>query len=58
MCHLMGQIQYQWAICCSDGEIPAQMMGGTTDREEDKNDLIRYLPTVKSWNDPIPPHQR
>jgi hypothetical protein len=49
--------KYQWAICCSDGDMDSCTDDGWyySHREEDKNDLIRYLPTVKSWNDPIPP---
>ena len=49
--------EYQWAICRSDGDIDSCTDDGGyySHREEDEDDLIRYLPTVKSWDDPIPP---
>jgi hypothetical protein len=49
--------KYQWAICCSGGDIDSCTDDGTyySHREEDPSDLIRYLPTVKTWDDPIPP---
>jgi hypothetical protein len=49
--------EYRWAICYPDGDIDSCTDGGTyySHREEDPSDLIRYLPTVKSWDDPIPP---
>jgi hypothetical protein len=48
---------YQWAICCSDGEPCFCTDDGWyySHRKGDEYDLIRYLPTVKSWDDPIPP---
>ena len=49
--------EYQWASYYSDGDIDCCTDDGGyySHREEDKNDLIRYLPTVKTFNDPIPP---
>lgn len=49
--------EYQLAICYSDGELECYTIEGFywSHREKHCNDLIRYLPTVKSWDDPIPP---
>jgi hypothetical protein len=50
--------EYQWAICCSDGEPFSCTDDGYyhSDRTYQlRNDLIRYLPTVKTWSDPILP---
>jgi hypothetical protein len=49
--------EYQWVIYYSHNEPSSCTDDGFlySDREEHEDDLIRYLPTVKSWNDPIPP---
>jgi hypothetical protein len=49
--------EYQWAVCYSDGDLSPYTDNGCyySNREVARDDLIRYLPTVKSWNDPIPP---
>lgn len=52
-----ANLEYQWVICYSDGGRDCCTDDGYeySDREEHNGDLIRYLPTVKSWDDPIPP---
>ena len=49
--------EYQWAIFYRNCDCSSYTDDGYyySDRQEHRNDLIRYLPTVKSWNDPIPP---
>ena len=49
--------EYQWAICYSDGEVDCHTDEGLyyLNGRKYPSDLIRYLPTVKSWSDPIPP---
>ena len=49
--------EYQWALYYSNGDCCSCTDNGChySDREEHKDDLIRYLPTVNNWNDPIPP---
>ena len=48
---------YQWAVCYENGEVDCYTIEGflLSHREEDPSDIVRYLPTVKSWDDPIPP---
>lgn len=48
--------KYQWVACDPDGLYDNYTEAGCFDVDKkSKYDLIRYLPTVKSWNDPIPP---
>ena len=49
--------EYQWAICYPDGEVDCHTDEGLyyLNGRKYPHDLIRYLPTVKSWDDPIPP---
>ena len=51
--------EYQWLIYYSDNEPCSCTDDGChySDREEHEDDLIRHLPTVKSWDDPIPPQE-
>ena len=48
--------EYWWAVCYANGGADYFTDEGRlcSDQEHSK-DLVRYLPTVKSWNDPIPP---
>jgi hypothetical protein len=49
--------EYSWAVCYANGGADYVTDEGRLYREEEEHssDLVRYLPTVKSWNDPIPP---
>ena len=49
--------EYQWAVCYPDGGVDCHTDEGLylSEGEEYSTDLVRYLPTVKSWNDLIPP---
>jgi hypothetical protein len=49
--------QFQWVVSNNYGVYSPHLSSGHfyPDKTEDEDDLIRYLPTVKSWNDPIPP---
>lgn len=46
-----------WVVCHSNGGVDCYTDGGLyyLNGRKDPSDLIRYLPTVKSWDDPIPP---
>lgn len=48
---------YQWIVCCPNNEFSGYKDHGCyyCDQQINQKDLIRYLPTVKSWDDPIPP---
>jgi hypothetical protein len=49
--------QYQWVVSSNYGVYSPHLSSGHfyPDKTEDEDDLVRYLPTVKSWTDPIPP---
>ena len=48
--------EYEWAACEEDGFLDVYTNEGVMNiGEQDAHDLVRYLPTVKSWADPIPP---
>jgi hypothetical protein len=48
--------EYKLAACDENGLLDVYTNEGVMNLgEQDAHDLIRYLPTVKSWNDPIPP---
>ena len=61
--YAMGRIpdvitsDYQWIVFDVNGGLNEYTYSGyfSACEREDGDDLIRYLPTVKSWSDPIPP---
>ena len=49
--------EHQWAVCYPDGGVDCHTDEGLylSEGKEYSSDLVRYLPTVKTWTDPIPP---
>jgi hypothetical protein len=50
--------EYQWVACEEDGFVDVYTNEGVMNiGGQNAHDLIRHLPTVKSWDDPIPPQE-